>query len=288
MSPLLTPEELQQADIVRVERNIIYAMHSGLALLLDAYIPTNPNGYGAVHICGSGWNAPLSPDARPLKESGHVPIEIPPLAKAGYTLFSINHRAAPRFRYPDPVLDCQRAVRWIRAHAAEYGITPKRIGAIGGSSGGHLVGMLGVLDGQGDPDSPSQIERQSAAVQCVVARAGVYKILGIGRPLALLGHNIPAEDDGSPEAQNAMAASPVTYVSADAPPMLLVHGTADEVVSVKQSQTFAEALEEAGVPVQFMPVEGAGHGPGYPGADIDISEIQAAYVGWFERHLLQP
>ena len=82
-----------------------------------------------------------------------------------------------------------------------------------------------------------------------------------------------------------MAASPITYVSAKAPPMLLVHGTADAVVPVEQSQTFAAALQEAGVPVKFMPVEGAGHGPGYPGAAIDISEIQAAYVDWFDEHL---
>ena len=285
MPPVLTTAELQQAKIARVERNLVYAMHSGLALLLDAYISATPNGYGAVHICGSGWNAPLSPDARPLKESGHVPIEVPPLTQAGYTIFSINHRAAPRFRYPDPVLDCQRAVRWIRAHAAEYGIDPGRVGAIGGSSGGHLVGMLGVLDGQGDPESPSKIERQSARVQCVVSRAGVYQIIGINRPLALLGHNVPEEDDGSPEAKNAIAASPITYVSAKAPPMLLVHGTDDAVVPIEQSQVFAEALQVAGVPVQFIPVEGAGHGPGYPGADIDISEIQAAYVDWFDRHL---
>jgi hypothetical protein len=70
-------------------------MYSGLALLLDVYHPEESNGYGSVHISGSGWSAPLSPDARPLKEAGHVACEVYPLAKAGYTMFTINHRAAP-------------------------------------------------------------------------------------------------------------------------------------------------------------------------------------------------
>ena len=275
-------DTMQDWSVARVEKNVVYAMHSGLALLLDVYHPEAPNGYGAVHISGSGWSAPLDADARPLKEAGHVSIEAYPLAKAGYTMFTINHRAAPRFRYPDPVLDCQRAVRWIRANAAAYQIDPDRIGAIGGSSAGHLVAMLGVLDGAGDPNSASEVEQQSAKVQCVVARAGGYQFIGAGRLLPLFGHHVPEEDDGSPEARIAREASPLTYVSPDAPPTLLVHGTED---SIERSEVFRDALEEAGVPVKLVPVPGAGHGPGFPGAQMDLSEIQAEYVAWFDEHL---
>ena len=205
-----------------------------------------------------------------------------PLAKAGYTMFTINHRAAPRFHYPDPVLDCQRAVRWIRANAEKYNITPGTIGAIGGSSAGHLVAMLGVLDGEGDLHSDSEVERQSAKVQCVVARAGVYQFIGAGRMLPLFGHHVPEEDDGSPEARFAKEASPINYVSEGAPPTLLVHGTEDDI---QRSEIFRDSLQEAGVPVKLVPVEGAGHGPHYPGAQIDLSEIQAEYVAWFDEHL---
>lgn len=273
---------MKEWGIARVEKNVIYAMHSGLALLLDVYHPEAPNGYGSVHISGSGWSAPLSADARPLKEAGHVKAEVYPLAKAGYTMFTINHRAAPRFRYPAPVLDCQRAVRWIRANAATYHIDPERIGAIGGSSAGHLVAMLGVLDGEGDPNSNSEVEQQSAKVQCVVARAGVYQFVGANRMLPLLGVHSPSEDDGSPEAAMAAEASPINYASPTTPPTLLVHGTED---SIERSEDFRDALQKAGATVKLFPVEGAGHGPNYPDSKIEMSAIQAEYVAWFDQYL---
>lgn len=278
----MEPEEMKEWGVRQIDRNVIYAMHSGFALLLDVYHPETPNGFGSIHICGSGWSAPLSPDARPLKESGHVKYEVWPLVKAGYTMFSINHRAAPRYHYPEIVYDCQRAVRWIRANAPDYNIDPERIGAIGGSSAGHLVAMLGVLDGEGNPDSASEVERQSAKVQCVIARAGVYRFIGADRHLPVLGHGAPKEDDGSPEALNAKDASPITHVSGDDPPTLLAHGTED---NIGRSEELRDALETAGVTVKLFPVPGAGHGPEYPGAEIEMSEIQAQYVAWFDQHL---
>lgn len=277
-------ELMAEWGIARVEKNVIYAMHSGLALLLDVYHPKTPNGYGAIHISGSGWSAPLSADARPLKEAGHVKAEVYPLAKAGYTMFTINHRAAPRFRYPAPVLDCQRAVRWMRANANTYNIDAERIGAIGGSSAGHLVAMLGVLDGEGDATSDSDVEKQSAHVHCVIARAGVYQFIGADRLTPLLGVHAPAEMNGSPEAKMAFEASPINYVSKNTPPTLLVHGTED---SIERSENFRNALQKAGATVKLLPIEGAGHGPNYPGRQVEMSEIQAEYVAWFDQHLRQ-
>jgi len=155
----------------RVERNVVFGMYSGLALLMDVYYPENPNGYGIVFISGSGWTRELGLDATPLKESGQEEIYAVPLAVAGYTVFGINHRASPRFRHPAHLEDAQRAVRFVRHHADEYGIDPDRIGAMGGSSGGHLVSLLGVLDGKGMAEDASPVNRESAKVQVVVARA---------------------------------------------------------------------------------------------------------------------
>lgn len=96
---------------------------------------------------------------------------VPKLLDAGYTLFVINHRNGPRFRYPAPVEDVQRSVRFIRYSAKTYRIDPDRIGAVGYSSGAHLVALLGVLDGRGDSNDPDPINRVSARVQSVVASA---------------------------------------------------------------------------------------------------------------------
>ena len=168
---LLFVPSISAAEKVTVERNVVYGMYSGLALLMDVYRPTEPNGYGVVFISGSAWNAPLSFNATPLKESGQEKGYAIPLAEAGYTVFGINHRATPRFQYPAAVEDAQRAVRFVRHHAERFGIDPNRIGAMGGSSGGHLVSLLGTLDGAGDPDDPDPLNQESAKVQCVVARA---------------------------------------------------------------------------------------------------------------------
>jgi hypothetical protein len=105
----------------RVEKNVIYGMYSGLALLMDVHYPAQPNGYGIVFVSGSGWQAPLNYGAVGLKEA-QIPLWGPPLLRAGYTVFAINHRAAPRFHYPAAVDDVQRAVRFVRHHARQYGI----------------------------------------------------------------------------------------------------------------------------------------------------------------------
>ena len=266
-----------------VERNVVFGMYSGLALLMDVYRPENPNGYGIVFISGSGWTRGLGYDATPLKESGQEELYALPLAAAGYTVFGINHRAAPRFRHPAHLEDAQRAVRFVRHHAAEYGIDPDRIGAMGGSSGGHLVSFLGVLDGDGVPMDPSPINRESAKVQAVVTRAAPVDLALSSGNIAVLGFRVPAQE-GSLEFQKMVEASPVTFVSPDDPPFLLIHGDADERVSFGNSEVMKSALGKAGVPAELLRIPGAGHGPTFPGAENPPDYI-GAMVEWFDRFL---
>lgn len=264
--------------------NIVYGMVSGTALLGDLYRPHSPNGIGLIHISGSGWHAPRTYEARPLKESPHVEIYAHPLTERGFTVFTINHRAAPTFRYPAAVQDAQRAMRFFRHNAANFGIDPERIGAIGGSSGGHLVSMLGLLNGRGNPDADDPVEQKSAKVQCVVARAAPVDLMrreAMGRMVAFMGR-VP---DPSPEQDPLYReASPITHVSSDAPPFLLFHGTEDDVVPFEQSVWMEEALTAYEVPVRLIPVEGAGHGPGMPGA-INPPDLIEEIGAWFEQYL---
>lgn len=263
-------------------------MYSGLALLMDIHHPENPNGYGVVHVSGSGWTRAMSLDARPLKESGHVRIEGGPVVDAGYTLFTINHRALPRFRYKEIIGDVQRAVRFVRYHAKDYGIDPNKIGAWGGSSGGHLVSMMGALDGDGDPDNESEINRLSSKVQAVVARAPAIDPGGLSGSATtglLLGARIrEGLDPMSDEMRIARDASVLTYVTADDPPFLLLHGDKDETVPISQSQRLRDALKKVGVPVELVTIAGAGHGPSMPDAK-EPAKLGERAAKWFDKHL---
>ena len=181
--------------------------------------------------------------ADPLKSNSQSLQYAKPLVAAGYTVFSVNHRALPRFHYPAAVDDVQRAVRFVRHNAATFGIRPDRIGAAGGSSGGHLVCTLGTLDGTGKMDDPDPVERESAKVQCVVARAAptnFFKMKSAG--VSFLEMSIPAGEasvvTNSTEYKTYFQASPISHVSPDDPPFLLMHGDKDESVPFAQSEEF--------------------------------------------------
>src|SRR5437764_115598 len=97
----------------RLQSNVVYGMYSGLALLMDVHYPEKPKGVGIIFISGSGWHAPLALGAPQLKASDAVEKYASALTNAGFTVFAVNHRAAPRFHYPAPVEDVQRAVRFV-------------------------------------------------------------------------------------------------------------------------------------------------------------------------------
>lgn len=274
------------AAALAAETNVIYGMYSGLALLMDVHRPEKPNGYGIILIAGSGWTAPLAYGATPLKDAEQAGMYAKPLVAAGYTVFAVNHRAAPRFHYPAAVEDVQRAVRFVRRHAARWGLRPDRIGATGGSSGGHLVEMLGTLDGTGDPDDPDPVNRESAKVQCVAARAAPADFLETQRAGAVnfLGMTLNPRDEKSKEYRTYREASPLYHVSADDPPMLLMHGDADQTVPFENSEKMEKALREAGAPVKLLRVPGGAHGPNFPGAK-NPPDYLGEMVRWFDRHL---
>jgi acetyl esterase/lipase len=184
-------------------------------------------------------------------------------------------------------------VRYVRHHAAEYNIRADRIGAVGGSSGGHLVLMLGLLDGHGDPKDADPVNRESAKVQCVVARAAPADLAGMARSggggavTSFIGMPAPnQESGGAVEARIYREASPLSHVSADDPPVLLMHGEADETVPIAQSEKMETALRSAGVTVKFLRIPGGTHGPTF-GNPKNAPDYMAEMVSWLDRHLRQ-
>lgn len=267
-----------ELNAAKVDRNVVFGMYSGLALLMDVYYPETPNGYGIIHITGSGWSRRLSYDAKMINHNRHVKMDGEALVNAGYTLFSINHRAEPRFHYPAAVEDARRAVRFIRYHAHKFGINPDRIGAIGGSSGGHLVCMLGVLDDDETPEDDTPINRMSSKVQCVIARASPTSFLERGIGDSFLGFK---KRERSIEYKLAQEASPIFHVSPDDPPFLLVHGDKDEIVPVSHSKNMYKKLKEMNVVSKLYVIEGGVHGPGL----VNTPKWKIEFVNWMDEHL---
>jgi acetyl esterase/lipase len=277
------------ADAPRVERNVIYGMYSGLALLLDVHRPAKPNGFGIVFISGSGFQAGPEYGARPLKEN-QIDIWGPPLLAAGYTVFAINHRGAPRFHFPAAIEDVQRAIRFVRANAKNYGIAPDKLGGVGGSSGGNLISLAAFRASAGNASDADPVNRESATLQAIVLRAAVTDLRA---PTSADNASfIVSYMETPPSAAPAVAAlyaaaSPVTQISANSPPTLLLHGDSDDLVPFEQSAAMEKGLRGAGVPVELISIPGGEHGAdfGSPKPRADWPDYYAATVAWLDRHL---
>lgn len=204
---------------------------------------------GMVFVHGGGWR---NGDKR-QGQWARLPLMF---AERGYVAISVNYRMKPDVTIRGCVEDVKNAVRWLRAHSGEYGLDPDKIGAYGNSAGAHLVAMLGLVDADAGLDGDGPYAKHSSRVQAVLASATPTDFphwsqdRGDDRPN-------PASD-GDDERR---ALSPISYVRADAPPFLLIHGNADRTVPIAQSERFAKALREAGATqVRLVIFDDNGHG----------------------------
>lgn len=218
------------------------------------------------------------------------------LARAGYVVAACEYRAVPN-KFPALLEDAKAAVRWMRAHASEFGVDANRIGLLGDSAGGYVVQMAGATNGEKNWDV-GDFKEVSSDVQAVVSIYGISDLTTIGEGIgnenvhasaavteALL-LNGPAFKDFAgasvnADPQKAKAASPIGHFDGTEPPFLLMHGSGDKVVSPLQSKKMFEALQNKKVEAEYVLVRGAEHGdlPWYqPGV---ISRV----VNFFDRHL---
>ena len=277
-----------QTSASAIERNVVYGMYGGLALLMDVHRPEQPNGLGIVAVVGTAFHAGTSYDGPPMKEAPYqLGAFVKPLVAAGYTVFSINHRGTPAFRYPAPIQDAERAVRFIRHNPARFGIASDRIGAVGASSGGYLASMLGVRAGSGDPADPDAINRGQGRVQAVVAFCPPTDLTsgfgdwGMSAMAAYIG-STRMPDPNSPEWKLYQDASPISSVTSDDAPVLLIHGDKDLTVPLEHSEKMAAALSAAGVATKLVRVPGAGHRMTPNPENIDYT---TEMIRWFDAHL---
>lgn len=269
-------------------RDLEYARVNNRPLRLDLYLPEGVAGPLPliVWVHGGGWtsgNKNLDADGPQLRQVAR-----------GYAVASLNYRLSQEAKFPAQIEDCKAAVRWLRAHAAQYNIDPGRIAAWGSSAGGHLAALLGTsaevseLEGTvgGNLDYASR-------VQAVADWFGPADLLRMSAdslpfPCTVLDHNSPL----SPESllvgcaiqscpEKTERASPLHYVSGDEPPFLIMHGTDDCLVGPHQSQRLHDALVGAGRQATLKFVEGEGHG----GSGFTNAENQKLLDDFFDRTL---
>ena len=252
---------------VRVQSDVVWRTVDGEQLTLDAFVPerAEKSRPAVVLIHGGGWRAGTKAN---FDQQGHD------LAALGYVAFSINYRLAPEHPYPAAVDDVQAAVRWLRtpAQVERYGIDPERIGALGGSAGAHLTGMLATL-GHGSLD-------HGARIRAAVSWSGPMdlRVAGATGPIPTFLGCIPSDPAC---ADTAAAASPITYVDRTDAPLLLANSD-HELVPLRQAQEMDAAITKAGVQHQLVVLPGTRHSRAYS------NDIWDQTVTFFEQHLGSP
>ncbi|QOJ17957.1 MAG: alpha/beta hydrolase [Phycisphaeraceae bacterium] len=274
-------EPLRLLPNVEQVRDVVYATvrtdaGRDLDLHMNVYFPKDSAGRKlpvVIYIHGGGFTGGS-------REAGDQLSAI--VAAGGYFACTIQYRLLQQGRFPAAMHDCKAAVRFLRANAEELGIDPKKIGVWGHSAGGHLAAYLGVTgnapETHGDVGETPEVD---SSVACVIDYFGPTDFpslfTGRGRDIQRLRTQLFGEAVEDIETK-LRRASPVHWVDADDPPVLIVHGSQDNLVPLSQSEIFEKALHEAGVKAELIVVEGAGHG--FRDAD---STIRCAE--FFDRHL---
>jgi len=204
------------------------------------------------------------------------------LAAHGYVAATITYRLAPAYPFPAAVLDCKAAVRWLRANAATYHIDTARIGVTGGSAGGHLAQFLGVTMGVHEFEGEGNLD-QSSAVACVVNYYGPCDFTRVYGKSVDAAQVLPLFFGGDLDSKRSehIRGSPLFWVTPDAAPTLIVHGTDDKYVPYEQAGFLLERLTACGVAAELLTLPGAGHG--FKGADAETA--QRALLAFFDAHL---
>jgi acetyl esterase/lipase len=195
----------------------------------------------------------------------------------GMPAFVLIYRLGPRYHYPAPFDDATRAVRYVRAHATEYGADPDRIGMMGFSAGGHLASTVGTQFSAADPGAADPLDRVSSRPDFLVLGYPVIDPLGpasVGSYHWLLGD--------TPDPALMAKLSNDTQVTARTPPTFLVAASDDDAVSPLNSVHFYSALVKAGVPAELHLYDHGRHGFGMAALDPEVSDWMSALMKWLE------
>ena len=283
-------EPAKPAKPVRTQ-DVIYGRRDGLALTLDVIQPAGkPNGAALVVVISSGFDS--SPKLI-------IPSVFAEAVKRGYTVFAVVHSSQPRYTVLEMREDVDRAVRFVRHNAGRYGVDPDRIGIGGASSGGLLALLVAVKPQPANKKADDPVDRVDSRVQAVACffpgtdylNYGGRQIIDVKdcHPDHRAAHDFRVWDpeeqlfkpvtDRDERRKIAFELSPISHISKESPPTLLIHGTKDSVVPFQQSESFVDKLKKAGVSAKLVPKEGADHG--WPTILDDLGTM----IDWYDVHL---
>ncbi|HVS33929.1 MAG TPA: alpha/beta hydrolase [Thermoanaerobaculia bacterium] len=262
-----------------------YASVDGKPLLLDLRIPDGPGPHPVIiYLHAGAWITGDRTGGPAIRQ-----------ARRGYAVASIDYRLAPQYTWPAQIEDTKAAVRWIRANAARFNLDPERIGVFGTSSGGHLAAVLGTSGGVPALEGLHLGHAQfSSRVRAVVDFYGPTDLLRLEEqklPCFPLNGNLPFLPPsllmGCPIQQcpeRTATASPLTYITPDDPPFLIVQGLLDCLVPWRQSVILHDALKESGVDSTLILLPKGQHG----GDEFDDQEVKQAISDFLDQNLRGP
>jgi len=285
------PLAAAEGDTFTRTEDVIYGRKFGSALTLDVFTPKQgAHGAAVIWTVSGGWFS--------SKEAINLDF-LKLLLERGYTVFAVMHGSQPKYTIPEAIADMNLAVRYIRAHAAEFKIDPNRIGITGGSAGGHLSLMVGTAGTAGDPAAKDPVARASSRVQAVACFFPPTDFLNYGTPGYAWLNRGPKDAFKAPfdfhvwnaerkifevvdeesRVKIAREISPVYHVTKDDPPTLIIHGDKDALVPIQQSELIIAKLKEAGVPCELVVKTGEAHG--WSKWHDDMRTI----ADWFDKYL---
>jgi acetyl esterase/lipase len=273
-------------------KDVVYGRRDGHALTMDVVVPRKPNGAGVILCISAEYRS--TPEFLGMAKF----LVAPHFTNRGYTVFAVMHSSQPRYTVPEIVDDMHRAVRYVKAHAGEYGVDPKRLGIAGASSGGHLSLMMGCAWREGKPNAADEVERESSKVAAVACFFPVTDFVefdiddlpAIRKPFRTL-FDVRRLDTATNRLERVTAAerrelgrlySPVYCAKdkKDAAPTYIIHGDADELVPVHQTRFLFDVMRECGATCEIDIIRGMGHDP------APAQERLPALIDWLDKQLL--
>lgn len=276
LTPCLNPAaDLAVPDSVKFERGIEFSNPDGQHLQVNLARPKSGDGPFPAVVCihGGGFRAGT--------REGYDALCVK-LAERGYVAVTVTYRLAPAYQFPAAVHDCKAAVRWLKAHADTYHIDPRRIGAMGGSAGGHLALFLGVTAGVPQFEGEGDLNHTSD-VNCVVSYFGPSDFTQSYGKSVDAHEVLPLFFGGNLEQKRRehIVGSPLYWITPAAAPTLCIHGTKDTYVAHEQAVWMVDRLKSSAVEAQLVTLDGAGHG--FKGEEAQKAED--AMFTFFDAHL---